>query len=95
MSDYIQSHEYSMQFAAPKDDPFTYDWAKLQEKVDQGLPDSIGLFADITPVSLQEDIDVDAIDWTALDQGVENSPYRGLLDWIGADQAAPQQPADR
>jgi len=66
-----------MQLAAAEDDSASYDWTRLQEEVDQAIP---GLFADITPASLQEDMDVDDFDWSSLDDALKNGPWHDL--WL-------------
>ncbi len=67
-----------MQLAVPRDDPFEYDWATLQEGVDQAMPSPFG---DITSASLEEDIDVDAGDWSALNDALENGPWWDVFHW--------------
>lgn len=89
MSDYIQNQEYSMQLAAPGDDPFEYDRARLQEEVNQAMP---SLFADTTPASLQEDIDADAGKWSALNDSLKNGPWRNVFRRPTGNQGAEAQP---
>ncbi|KZM23097.1 uncharacterized protein EKO05_0008326 [Ascochyta rabiei] len=76
-----------MQLAALENDPSTYDRATLREEVDEALPDSGGLFVDITLASLQEEST--DVDWLQLDQELENGPWRGVFDKdtcvLGAD----------
>lgn len=78
-----------MQAAAPGDDPFAYDWTRLQEEVNEPL------FGDITLASLQDEIDVDNGDWSTLDGALENGPWRDTFGWHFGDQGAEAQPCDR
>lgn len=92
MSDYVQNPEYSMQLAVAEDDPASYDWARLQEEVDQAIP---GPFADITLASLQEDTGVEDLDWSSQDEALKNGSWRDL--WLEGldDQGARARPDDR
>ena len=80
-----------MQLAAPGDDPFAYDWARLQEEVD-GATSS--LFGDVTLASLQEDIDVDDDEWARTNDALENGPWRDIFDWRFHGQGLEAQPGD-
>jgi hypothetical protein len=91
MSDYVENQEYNMQLAAPGDDPFVYDWARLQEEVDGAVS---SLFDDITPASLQEDIDVEHDNWTKLNVALENGPWHDILNWRFNEQGLEAQPSD-
>ena len=80
-----------MQLAAPGDDPFAYDWTRLQEEVD-GATSS--LFGDVTLASLQEDIDVDDDEWARTNDALENGPWRDTLHWRFDGQGLEAQPGD-
>lgn len=92
MSDYVQNQQYSMQLAASEDDPFEYDWTTLREEVEQPLS---AFFADVTPASLQEDIDVDSNDWPEMSDALDNGPWRDVFHWPVEDQGAEAQPDDQ
>ena len=79
-----------MQLAAPGDDPFNYDWTRLQEEVD-GVTSS--LFDDVTLASLQEDIDVDDDEWARTNHALDNGPWRDVFDW--RLQGLEAQPGDQ
>lgn len=82
-----------MQLAAPEDDPASYDWTRLQEKVDQAIP---GPFADITLASLHEDTGVEASDWSSLNDALEDGPWQDIFNGRSDDdQGAEAQPGDR
>ena len=80
-----------MQLAAPGDDPFNYDWTRLQEEVD-GVTSS--LFDDVTLASLQEDIDVDDDEWARTNYDLDNGPWRDIFDWRLDGQGLQTQPGD-
>lgn len=81
-----------MQLAAPGDDPFNYDWTRLQEEVEGAVSP---LFDDVTPASLQEDIDVDDREWARTNDALENGPWRDIFDWTFDGQGLEAQPGDR
>ena len=92
MSDYVENPEYSMQLAAPGDDLFVYDRARLQEEVD-GATSS--LFGDVTLASLQQDINVDDDEWPRTNDALDNGPWRDIFDWRFDGQGLETQPDDR
>lgn len=92
MSDYVENQEYSMQLAAPGDDPFNYDWTRLQEEVDGAVS---SLFDDVTPASLEEDIDVDDDEWARTNHALEKGPWRDIFDWGFNGQGLEAQPGER
>ena len=92
MSDYVENQEYSIQLVAPGDDPFNYDWTRLQEEVD-GVTSS--LFDDVTPGTLQADIDVDDDEWARTNDALEKGPWRDIFDWGFNGQSLEAQPGDR
>ncbi|KAG9206165.1 hypothetical protein G6514_004887 [Epicoccum nigrum] len=89
ISDYVENQEYSVQLAAPGDDTFAYDWTRLQEEVESSL------FDDITPASLQEDIDVNNDEWARTNDALDNGPWRDIFDWRFDSQGLEAQPGDR
>jgi hypothetical protein len=52
------------------------------------------LFDDITPASLQEDIDVEHDNWTKLNVALENGPWHDILNWRFNEQGLEAQPSD-
>jgi hypothetical protein len=90
MSDYVENQEYSMQLAAPGDDPFAYDWARLQEEVDEAVSP---LFGNVTVALLQQDFDVDDDEWAMTSDALENGPWRDIFYWRLDGQGLGSQPA--
>jgi hypothetical protein len=58
------------------------------------MSDYVNPFTDITLASLQEEVDVEAIDWSAIREDLESGPWCNLFDWDASDQGAEAQPDD-
>jgi hypothetical protein len=52
------------------------------------MSDYLSPFADITLASLQDDIDLDAIDWSAVKEELDNGPWRDFFDQDPCQQGA-------